>query len=233
MNEGIQPHPKNAAGPFYVVNGCCASCELPLEDAPELFAFDGKSHCYVKRQPSSKEEFDKALLAASGAELACIRYKGSDPEILRRFAELGRPELCDDRPPGHIQPVFRNCVTFDALDPCTSLTGPDLARLFRDYVQLPDRNTIICRFTPMEEKGSTATFSYAWYNDNFHPIEFSSIDFPYGRWLIRHSPVEKLGSRSVSYEVHDWLRNDGRFCSIHWYSEPEWNGTKHWQDTPW
>src|SRR5260370_36518129 len=98
MNEGIQPHPRNAGGPFYVVNGCCAACELPLLVAPELFAFDGKEHCYVKRQPSSKEEFDRALLAASDAELACIRYRGSDPEILRRFGELGRPELCDDRP---------------------------------------------------------------------------------------------------------------------------------------
>src|SRR5262245_32288205 len=50
-------HPKNAAGPFYVVNGCCTACGVPTSIAPELFEFDSADHCYVKRQPASDTEW--------------------------------------------------------------------------------------------------------------------------------------------------------------------------------
>jgi 4Fe-4S single cluster domain of Ferredoxin I len=54
-------HPKNATGQFYVVNGCCTACGVPTAIAPELFDFDATDHCYVKRQPNSDAEMEKAL----------------------------------------------------------------------------------------------------------------------------------------------------------------------------
>jgi hypothetical protein len=53
-------HPNNAAGPFYVTNGCCTGCGVPTAFAP-VFEFDSTDHCYVKRQPASDLELEKAL----------------------------------------------------------------------------------------------------------------------------------------------------------------------------
>jgi hypothetical protein len=85
MGDDNRPHPKNVPGPFYVLDGCCTACEVPVAEAPELFTFDESNHCYVKRQPRAKDEFDRALRAAWFAELECIRYRGNDAVILRRF----------------------------------------------------------------------------------------------------------------------------------------------------
>src|SRR6202035_4919756 len=77
----------NAPGPFYVSDGCCISCDLPLREAPGLFAYDGKNHCYVSRQPAGKNDPDTMVYVAWAAETQCIRYRGQDSGILRRFAE--------------------------------------------------------------------------------------------------------------------------------------------------
>src|SRR4051794_8313310 len=114
MSETVRPHPMNVPGPFYVVDGCCTACDVPFAEAPGLFAYDGKNHCFVKHQPETKGDLNHMMRAAWAAELQCIRYRGQDPEILRRFGELGEPRLCDVSPPASIQPVFRNHVTFDS-----------------------------------------------------------------------------------------------------------------------
>ena len=51
MTERVRPHPEHATGPFYVEDGCCTACGVPEAMAPKLFAWDGNSHCFVKRQP--------------------------------------------------------------------------------------------------------------------------------------------------------------------------------------
>ena len=53
-------HPKNVPGPLYVLDGCCTACGVPTSIAPELFEFDSRDHCYVKRQPDSDGEMEKA-----------------------------------------------------------------------------------------------------------------------------------------------------------------------------
>src|SRR6266480_3008020 len=78
-----KPHPKNTPGPFYVVDGCCTACDVPVSEAPDLFTYDESNHCYVKRQPRTEEEFDRAFRAAWAAELQCVRYRGDDPAVLR------------------------------------------------------------------------------------------------------------------------------------------------------
>jgi hypothetical protein len=108
-------HPKNAAGPFYVLNGCCTACGVPTAIAPELFEFDSTHHCYVKRQPSSNAEMEKALHVLRGQELGCVRYRGTDEAILRRLAEAGEAQQCD-HPPADVGVVLRNVVTFAISD---------------------------------------------------------------------------------------------------------------------
>src|SRR5438045_3453432 len=89
MSDARPIHPKNTAGPFYVLNGCCTACGVPTSLAPELFDFDSADHCYVKQQPCSDTEMEKALRVLRAQELDCVRYRGKDQAILRRLAEAG------------------------------------------------------------------------------------------------------------------------------------------------
>ena len=234
MSEILRPHPMNASGPFYVVDGCCTACDIPFAEAPGLFEYDGKNHCYVKRQPATTEELNRMMRAAWAAELQCIRYRGQDPEVLRRFGELGEPHLCDVAPPASIHPVFRNLVTFNAASSPVELLLPrDLAVAFQKYLHSLNRHWLSYEFTPIVADAATAAFSFSWYQRNFHPIEFRAVNLPGCRWLVRHSTIEKAGSRGVSNDVDDWLKSDARFCDVRWYTEQQWNGSKEWQETPW
>jgi hypothetical protein len=234
MSETGRPHPKNVPGPFYVVDGCCTACGVPFTEAPGLFAYDDKDHCFVKQQPSSKAEFNRMMHAVWAAEFQCIRYRGQDPDILRRFGELGEPHLCDVSPPTSIRPLFRNHVTFDATTPqAESLMPQDLAMAFQEHLQSLNRHRIAYEFTPLVGGNETAAFSYSWYQSNFHPIEFLTVSMPNCRWLVWHSPDEKVGSRGVSNDVDGWLKKDARFNNVRWYTEGQWQGSKEWQEMPW
>lgn len=234
MTESIRPHPLNVLGPFYVVDGCCTACDVPFVEAPGHFAYDGKNHCFVKRQPGTKEELNRMLRAVWAAELQCIRYRGQDPEVLRRLGELGEPHLCDTTPPVSIRPVFRNCVTFDARSlEVQSMTPEELASAFQEYLRSLNRHWLTYEFTSIATGPKSAAFSFSWYQSNFHPIEFHAVELPSCRWLVRHSTIEKAGSRGVSNDVDDWLKRDARFCNVRWYTEEQWAGSKQWRDTPW
>jgi len=96
MSDAPTPHPKNAPGPFYVVNGCCMTCMAPHVQAPTLMGFDDvEEHCFVKQQPKTDDEIYKAIRAVRSAEVQCLRYKGNDPEIARRLVEIGEADACD------------------------------------------------------------------------------------------------------------------------------------------
>ena len=98
--ERPKPHPANVPGDFYVEDGCCTMCEVPLFEAPELFggfgASEGISHCYVKRQPESGAELERMIKTIQCAELGCIRYRGTDPVVQSRLAEVGELRVCDE-----------------------------------------------------------------------------------------------------------------------------------------
>jgi hypothetical protein len=233
MTDSIRPHPKNAPGPFYVVDGCCTACDVPFIESPGLFAYDSKDHCFVKRQPATKEELNRMFRAVGAAEFQCIRYRGQDPDVLRRFGELGERFLCDAPPPASVRPVFRNHVTFDAASAQVESMAPrELALAYQEYLGSPKQHWRTCEFTSIMLQEASAAFSYSWFQSNYHPMEFCDISLPDCRWLLRHSWVEKPGSRGVSYMVDDWLKNDGRFCKVRWYSEEQWHSSKEWQDTP-
>ena len=90
------PYPKNSPGPFYVEKDCCIACEAPYHEAPDLMAHDEDGgHCFFRRQPETPEEVELAIRACCVSCVWAVRYSGDDPEILRRFRELGCIDLCD------------------------------------------------------------------------------------------------------------------------------------------
>ena len=151
-------HPKNAAGPFYVLNGCCTACGVPTALAPELFDFDSTDNCYVKRQPTSDNEKEKVLRVLRAQELECVRYCGTDEAVLRRLAEAGEAHQCDHPLPG-VGLVLRNVVTFaraDAHD--LRLDAP--REEFSDYLKHRYPHLQV-RTTPIELREPEATFALA------------------------------------------------------------------------
>jgi hypothetical protein len=88
-------HPKNAPGPFYATaNDDCTQCGVPEFEAASLIGHDDRG-CYFQRQPETALELAGALAVCFGSCVSVHRYGGSDPEILRRFAEAREQKLCD------------------------------------------------------------------------------------------------------------------------------------------
>jgi hypothetical protein len=56
---------------------------------------EGGGHCYFRRQPETLEEVERAISACCVSCVSAVRYSGNDPEILRRFREVGRIDVCD------------------------------------------------------------------------------------------------------------------------------------------
>ncbi|UZK65512.1 ferredoxin [Sphingomonas sp. M1-B02] len=86
----LPPHPANVPGPFYVEDGCCISCGVWEDVAPDLLAWqeDGQSsHCYVARQPETDAEFGRMMAAMQVGEVDCIRVHNCQPDWARRLRE--------------------------------------------------------------------------------------------------------------------------------------------------
>ena len=89
------PHRRNAAGDFYVEEGCSVICGTCEAIAPDLFSVDDE-HCFVKRQPSTDRELDDMVEAMDNSCVACIRWKGRDPRLRQRLLEAGLGLQVDD-----------------------------------------------------------------------------------------------------------------------------------------
>lgn len=96
-----KPYHLNVIGPFYVEDSCCTSCGVPWDRAPRLFDWN-EEQCWVKQQPRDDAELDTMLDVMSTQELGCIRYRGDNPDLLRRLSDLGEAASCD-----HIAEVVR------------------------------------------------------------------------------------------------------------------------------
>jgi hypothetical protein len=95
-------HPLNAAGDFYVIDGCCIACEAPEREAPDLMGHDCEERpgyqCYFRRQPSTPEELERAIWAVAVGCCGSVRYGGADLAVVHRLAELGAgADACDHR----------------------------------------------------------------------------------------------------------------------------------------
>ena len=99
------PHPANVPGPFYVEDGCCITCGVWEDIAPDLLAWtpdgDSNPHCIVARQPETDAEFGRMLRAMDAAEVACIRVRACRPDWAGRLRKAGLGDQIDppDEPP--------------------------------------------------------------------------------------------------------------------------------------
>src|SRR5258708_4237851 len=151
MNEENSPHPKNVPGPFYVVNGCCMTCMIPHVVAPTLMDFDTvEGHCFFSRQPENEEEVYQAIQAVAFSEVQCLRYRGNDPEVLRRLAEIDSSDACDQPPPPGATVVLRNHVTFTA--PFASQPW-EIGEVIREHIVKLSSEYVQYKTTPLEHEG--------------------------------------------------------------------------------
>jgi hypothetical protein len=99
LDPHFVPHPKNAPGPFYVVNEACITCGLPLVAAPDLFPtgaeLEQANHCYFKRQPSGDPEIGAAVEAVVTACCGSLRYGGTEASILELLRSKNGAQFCD------------------------------------------------------------------------------------------------------------------------------------------
>lgn len=222
----------NVGGDFYVEDGNCLACMAPHTEAPELMGHDEEAnHCYFKMQPQDAEQVYRALRAMQCSETKCLRYAGDDPDILRRLVEAGLTSLCDHETSSFVVPVLRKVATFIA---ASRLDEFAIATSFRDsWIGTASYHTA----TPVQHSEEGAMLEIAWATDRtgrhfFHPIHFMRREPSTGRSLVRHSPVPKMGSRAVALVIDDWLRADGRFSAIQWYSDLPAVASSEWQEHP-
>lgn len=90
-----EPYILNVIGDFYVEANCCTLCGVPEAIAPDLFATSDRGHCYVKKQPESADEFDRMTKVFATQDLGCIRYRGTDTQILNELEAVGERDRCD------------------------------------------------------------------------------------------------------------------------------------------
>ena len=225
MSEPNRPHPLNVEGPFYVQDGCCTACGVPESIAPEHFAWDGENQCFVRLQPRTEVEVGRVLSAMQSAEMQCIRYRGTDLEVMRRIADMGEPELCDLAPP-ELKPVRRDHVTFDTPPDAAVGTVDALAAGFRKFI-LETRGGRI-RVQPAASSVGEAALALAWFEDHFHTVLFLRNHTRDGTWLIRHPP-----NFGIADMVNDWLSDALHASNVRWYSEESFTGDRTWRSTPW
>ncbi len=74
------------------MNAECMSCGVPHHFAPELMegerdAGGRRDHCYFRKQPETALELIHAVKAVEGSCCGAVRYRGSDPEIIKKLRD--------------------------------------------------------------------------------------------------------------------------------------------------
>lgn len=110
------PHPRSAAGDFYVEKGQCLACGVPHVVAPDLVGWTDEKvqHCFWKKQPETPAELERAIAVLETQELKCHRYAGTDPAILDRVLST----YCDYpmQSPRILEPAAPQSPHFSLLD---------------------------------------------------------------------------------------------------------------------
>ena len=239
-----KPHPRNVDGPFYVEHGCCAGCGVPHDEASKLFDWEA-DHCFVSRQPQSDVELDRMMFAMWAADMECVRYRGTNFEIINRISEMGLLKCCDNAQDEAAIPVVRNRVHFETTSANTGITASLIAKSFKKYFTKAksffEFVTLIgasnsegfygksCRITEANENAACVEFS--WVQGSRHKVRIVS-GLAANRWVIQLSPFSDHTARGAARVIDEWLR--GHLCatSIQWWVEDESGTAKNRRDTP-
>ena len=93
----------NVAGDFYVVDGLCISCTMPVSESPNLIGEDVSDdgyHCYFKKQPQNSGEIQEAINAIYVSCCGALGYGGSDKsiiEIIKLNGDDGQIDVITDK----------------------------------------------------------------------------------------------------------------------------------------
>lgn len=231
MSGKYKSYSKNVQGDFYVEDGCCITCMVTEVHAPNLIGFDeSENHCFVAKQPTNENEVYQAIKATWAAEVDCLRYKGQNPRILRRLAEVGASDSCDHKTLTlGIKPLLRNHVTFEHSPILSEL---EIANQCREFIFSRSTEYLHYKASRVTNGKSGVTFAFSWYKGNNYSVWFNRIKAT-GIWHIFHSPeYEEVGSKSVSLIIDEWLRGNKQVANIKWYTNTSWNKSFEWQETP-
>lgn len=218
MSAPHRPHPSNVPGAFYVVDGCCTRCGVPDVTAPEHFA-DTDDHCFVRRQPATPRELDRVLLTVLQAEFRCVRYRGDDPDVLRRLAEMGEAETCDHPPPPDVAPVLRRHATFEAED--TTSARELLAAFGAHLARLPAPRMHV---RPLVGDAEHAVLEFAWFEDDLHEVRCRR-EAPH--WHVQ------VDARAVATLLDGWLEQRPDLTRVGWFSDDERACSAPGRPRPW
>jgi len=230
-----KPHPQNAEGPFYVEDGCCITCGVPLEEAPGVFAWsepgsDPALSCVVKWQPESPEDITKTLKAMISAEVDCIRYRGRNEEILRRIVEMGAAGQLDCTAPGNARRVDRDRVTFTVRD-VGKASAEGLAGEFERHLEAMNQKSGLQRYNMSPRGSGIAEVNFSWFDGVFHAVELQALKVePHFMAIVKTSALHPA-TQGAARLVDDWLGSSDRYENLRWYSLAQWQAGGPWRDT--
>ena len=185
-------------GDFYVEPGCCLLCGVPEDLAPEVFR-TGEDHCFVRRQPCSRDEVDRTIKAMWSSEVDCIRYRGHDPGLLDRLARAGMSSQADHpRRPG-APAALRDKVTFSMPSGLgLSPTAQGAVSAFRADMRASGRKVLPALFR-------SRSILVSLFGNQFHRVQL--IEEGNGKLVARLRSRTALPG--LAWLVQDWLRAKG------------------------
>lgn len=167
------------------------------------------------------------------AELQCVRYRGNEPAVLRRLAEMDLRDVCDVEPPVHIRPLIRNHVLFTD-SKGTRLTSKQLLDHFIAYLDTQRSEYLNYKIKGIKTSTLHSSFEFAWYEKSFHPVRFNEIPKSSNEWHVEYPLRKDLGDRGVGNVISAWLQAySDRFIDIRWYTDDEWRNGGPWQLALW
>lgn len=223
-------HPANAPGDFYVEDGCCIACGVPLNEAPDVFDWAGepdRSHCVVVRQPLTTAAVNRTLNAMHAAEVDCIRYRGVDAEITRRIVEMGSRDQCDREIGIDAVPTVR-CHARVRFTSGSVESAKALAEQFLSDV-IDEGSRFKGRVRAGMIKDRRASAHLAWFQDVYHEIVFEKTVEQ--DWHILTKPAISAAGIGLSRIVERWLAAKPDLYAVEWFSEAQWRASAAGQST--
>jgi hypothetical protein len=181
-------------GDFYVEPDCCLLCGVPEDIAPEIF-HTGEHHCFMVRQPCSRNEIDRTIRAMWSSEVDCVRYGGRDATMLERLARAGMTGQADHGNATSVPVRLRDQAVFEMPDG-TRLTDADqVAAAFRDDMRAKGNKVLPALL------GKRSVWA-SWFRNHFHLVRFA--DAGQGR-IVAHLRWT-MAAQGLAWLVDDWLR---------------------------
>src|SRR5262249_23658152 len=150
----------------------------------------------------------------------CIRYRGADPEIARRIVEMGQAELCDQPVATDAKPLVRTHVSFALSDKDALVRPRQIAAAFLHYFRNRPRGGSSDKVREVHSDDAQSVVEISWFEDVFHRVAVERLSGT--KWHVQAIPCRPAVAVGLSRLVERWLRDDGRFHDIQWFSDAQW-----------